>query len=107
MRVLHAHLLIRRLTAAGAGELAQTLFDALFFDMDRSLRAMGVGDMSFGKRVKDMVRAFCGRTGGYDEALSMGDDWVVAATLARNMHGGAEEQVAGRQSRYVRATGGA
>src|SRR3546814_4340420 len=28
MLVLHAHLLIRRLTAAGAGELAQTLFDA-------------------------------------------------------------------------------
>src|SRR3546814_1976737 len=104
MLVLHAHLLIRRLTAAGAGELAQTLFDALFFDMDRSLRAMGVGDMSVGKRVKDMVRAFYGRTGAYDEALAMGDDSALAATLARTVDGAEDDQVARRLARYVRAT---
>src|SRR3546814_20574086 len=60
MLVLHAHLLIRRLTAAGAGELAQTLFDALFFEMDRSLPPTGVGDSSVGHRVQDQLgAAYC------------------------------------------------
>src|SRR3546814_13227596 len=86
MLVLHAHLLIGRLTAAGAGELAQTLFDALSFDMDRSLRAMGVGDMSVGHRVMDLVRAFSGRTGATDDALAMGDYSALAVTLARHVH---------------------
>src|SRR3546814_18987283 len=65
---------------------------------------MGVGDMSVGKRVKDMVRAFYGRTGAYDEALAMGDDSALAATLARNVYGAADDQVARRLARYVRAT---
>ena len=54
MLVLHAFLVIRRLQRGGdAGEaLAQHLFDALIDDMDRSLREIGVGDLSVGKKVK-------------------------------------------------------
>src|SRR3546814_20594470 len=101
MLVLHAHLLIRRLTAAGAGELAQTLFDALFFDMDRSLRAMGVGDMSVGKRVKDMVRAFYGRTGPYDDTLALGDYSAPAAPPAPHAHGPLDAHVSLRLGRCL------
>src|SRR3546814_18691492 len=79
MLVLHAHLLIRRLTAAGAGELAQTLFDALFFDMDRSLRAMGVGDMSVGTLVLAKLSAFHGRTDR--KSVGRGKSWVLLVPL--------------------------
>lgn len=105
MLVLHAHLVIRRLSGAGAGAFAQELFDTLFFDMDRTLRAMGVGDMSVGKRIKDMVRAFYGRTAAYDEALADARESVLADALARNVYGGASDgDRAARLARYVRST---
>ena len=45
MVALHAFLVIRRLTGVSepAARVAQALFDAMFADMDRSLREMGVG----------------------------------------------------------------
>lgn len=105
MLVLHAHLVIRRLTGAGEGALAQEFFDVLFFDMDRTLRAMGVGDMSVGKRVKDMIRAFYGRTAAYDEALGNPACAGLAAALARNVYSAeAEHQDAVRLARYVSAS---
>ena len=70
MLVLHAHLVIRRLAADGRATQAQELFDTLFLDMDRTLRLMGVGDMSVGKRIKDMTRAYYGRTTAYESALA-------------------------------------
>lgn len=102
MLVLHAHLVIRRLTETGAGACAQELFDTLFFDMDRTLRAMGVGDMSVGKRIKDMVRAFYGRTAAYDVALAEPEASGLAAALGRNVYGGAADGI--RLARYVLAT---
>lgn len=100
--VLHVHLVVRRLAAAGGGRAAQALFDTLFFDMDRTLRAMGVGDMSVGKRVKDMVRAYYGRTAAYDEALAEAEGPRLAAALARNVYGGAGTGDPERLARYVR-----
>ena len=38
-------------------------------DMDMNLREMGVGDLSVGKRVKAMARAFYGRAMAYDKAF--------------------------------------
>ena len=38
-------------------ELAQAVFDAMFSEMDFSLREMGVSDMTVGKRVKAMWEA--------------------------------------------------
>ena len=101
--VLHVHLVVRRLTEGGAAVRAQELFDALFFDMDRTLRAIGVGDMSVGKRVKDMIRAYYGRTAAYESALE--DPQALALALARNVFG-AEAAGPGalRLARHVRAT---
>lgn len=108
MLVLHAYLVIRRLTGAGEGALAQEFFDALFFDMDRTLRAMGVGDMSVGKRIKDMIRAFYGRTAAYDEALANPASAGLAAALARNVYGAEAECLeAMRLARYVSAAAAA
>lgn len=89
--VLHLHLVVRRLSASEeprAAQRAQALFDTFFHDMDRTLRAMGVGDMSVGKKVKDMVRAYYGRCAVYEEALAGDGDLVDA--LIRNVYAGAD-----------------
>ncbi|WPZ33266.1 ubiquinol-cytochrome C chaperone family protein [Thalassobaculum sp. OXR-137] len=89
--VLHLHLVIRRLSATddpAARKIAQALFDTFFHDMDRTLRAMGVGDMSVGKKVKDMVRAYYGRCAAYEEALTGEGD--LAEAIRRNVYEGAQ-----------------
>jgi len=70
--------------------VAQALFDTFFHDMDRTLRAIGVGDMSVGKKVKDMVRAYYGRCAAYEEALTGEGD--LADTLVRNVYAGAGDR---------------
>ncbi len=88
---LHAYLLLRRLRAepGRATEVAQTLVDVLFEDMDRSLRELGVGDLGVGRRVKRMVEAFYGRVAAYEAALNAGRE-ELAAALRRNLFGTAE-----------------
>lgn len=86
--VLHVHLLCRRLSREGeAGSaLAQALFDAMFKDMDRNLREMGVTDPGVPKRIKAMGQAFYGRVAAYENALA-GSDSALAETVARNILG--------------------
>jgi cytochrome b pre-mRNA-processing protein 3 len=84
---LHVFLLIRRLRALpppGAA-LAQAVFDAMFNDMDVNLREIGVGDMSVGKKVKQMWEAFHGRAAAYQSALGSPDPAELEAALARNV----------------------
>lgn len=84
---LHVFLVIDRLHGAeapGPG-LAQATFDAMFADMDFNLREMGVGDMSVGKRVKEMWEAFHGRSVVYSAALAAKDDAALAEALTRNV----------------------
>lgn len=96
--VLHTYIVLDRLRAEGeAGrKLSQQLFDTLFDDMDRSLREMGVGDLSVGKHVKRMASGFYGRMKAYDEARAAGDE-ALAEALRRNVYGapGGLEAVAG------------
>ncbi len=87
---LHVALLIRRLRhdAEPAGkELAQAVFDAMFNDMDVSLREMGVGDMSISRRVKNLWEAFNGRAQAYEVALDAADPQALAQALLRNLWG--------------------
>ena len=53
--------------------------------MDDSLREMGVGDLSVGKKVQTMASAFYGRIGAYDAALEAGDREALEQALARNI----------------------
>ncbi len=89
---LHAFLLIDRLRreAAPGPDLAQAVFDAMFSDMDVTLREMGVGDLSVGKRVREMWEAFHGRAAAYETALAGTDGTALAAALQRNVWRGAE-----------------
>lgn len=102
--VLHAFLTFRRLEAAGAetADFAQLLFDVLFRDMDRSLREIGVGDLSVGKKVRTMAEAFYGRVKAYERALQapervQGGDQEgseLEAALRRNLYGTTEPKPA-------------
>jgi cytochrome b pre-mRNA-processing protein 3 len=98
--VLHAFLVMRRLRRAKDGEeggeearrIAQALFDLMFADMDQNLRELGVSDMSVGKRVKQMARAFYGRAAAYDEALAS-EGAGLAEALRRNLYGTVEGEM--------------
>ncbi|MFN7000544.1 MAG: ubiquinol-cytochrome C chaperone family protein [Elioraea tepidiphila] len=65
--------------------LAQAVFDAMFADMDHTLRELGVGDLSVGKKNRELWEAFHGRAAAYEAALDAGDDAALAAALARNV----------------------
>ncbi|MEP9347376.1 ubiquinol-cytochrome C chaperone family protein [Xanthobacter sp. KR7-225] len=87
MVVLHTALVCRRLKDGGASEraLSQDVFDAFVADMDRTLREMGVGDLSVPKKMKKIGAAFYGRATAYDAALRAAGDDALAAALARNI----------------------
>ncbi|MGC6516544.1 MAG: ubiquinol-cytochrome C chaperone family protein [Candidatus Puniceispirillaceae bacterium] len=81
-------LVMRRLTghSEALADLSQGLFDAMFADMDLTLREMGVGDMGVGKRVKFMSEAYMGRLKAYDEALKQKDSEALEDALSRNLY---------------------
>ena len=83
MLVLHLYLVLERLPT-DAETLRQSLTDLFFADMDRSLREMGVGDLSVGKKVRKMAEAFYGRATAYTEASASGVDHLASA-LTRNV----------------------
>ena len=94
MIVLHAVLVFRRLRPEGeAGKhFNQLIFDILFDDMDAGLREMGTGDLSVGKRIKEMGEAFYGRATAYEPALDQGDEETLALILERNLFAADEDE---------------
>jgi len=106
--VLHVFLAMRGLKeGAEAGKkLGQAVMEVMFDDMDQNLREMGVGDLSVGKKVKAMARAFYGRSQAYAEALepgaAVGD---LDAAIDRNIYGKEEPAPAqlAAMAGYVRA----
>ncbi|MBI2719892.1 MAG: ubiquinol-cytochrome C chaperone [Rhizobiales bacterium] len=100
MIALHLFLTLDRLKGEKAA-LRQALVDEFFADMDRSLREMGVGDLSVGKKVRKMAESFYGRLTAYDRALREGPEALNSA-LARNVYPeGADEKAVARLAGYV------
>lgn len=87
MIVLHAVLLMRRLREGGdlGRDLSQRVFDVMFDDMDAALREMGTGDLSVGKKIKEMGEAFYGRAKAYEAPLADGDLAALSEAFERNM----------------------
>lgn len=105
--VLHVFVLLHRLKGQGddADAFGQAVFDHLFADMDRSLRELGVGDLSVGKKVKGLAKGFYGRIVAYERALdSAGDDDLLLA-LRRNLYAEAQPSAAqvAAMARYLRS----
>jgi cytochrome b pre-mRNA-processing protein 3 len=86
MIVLHVFLVLERLKKE-APSLCQQITDLFFDDMDSSLREMGVGDLSVGKKVRKMAEAFHGRLNAYALAMEQGEQTLIEA-LQRNVYGG-------------------
>lgn len=108
MIVLHVFLVLRRFKIEGkpAETLGQSVFDTMFMNMDSSLREMGVGDLSVGKRIKKMAAAFYGRVDAYEQPLIDGDRVALSAAVARNLFRGeaVKEGVTEAISDYMLAT---
>lgn len=87
MVLLHTILVCHRLKGGPETEraLSQDVFDAFAADMDRTLREMGVGDLSVPKKMKKIGAAFYGRAVAYDAALAAAEDGLLVAALARNI----------------------
>jgi len=83
MVALHTYLILDRLKGAEP-EFRQALVDEFFRDMDRSLRELGVGDVSVGKKVRKMAEVFYGRVAAYDAALA-GEGGALVAAISRNV----------------------
>lgn len=104
---LHAFLVMRHLRRGdeAARTLSQSLFDQMFADMDQNLREIGIGDLSVGKHIKKMAKAFYGRVAAYDAALDGGEETLEEA-LIRNHYGTLEtvpEDAVRILADYVRA----
>ena len=92
MIALHAALVLRRLRREGmAGQaLGQQLFDAMFVDLDGSLRELGVSDLSVGTYVKRLAGNFYARLAALDEGLGAAPDGrSLHAMLRANIYYGA------------------
>lgn len=88
MVALHVWLVMRRLKEGGPGarKTSQAMFDAMFRNLDDSLRELGVGDLSVGKKIRKLAENFYGRIGAYEAALEKGgegDD--LARAIGRNV----------------------
>lgn len=109
MIALFGGMLVNRLCRPDMGRegkiLAQAYFDTMFFNLDWSIREMGVGDLGVPRRIKQMMAAFKGRAFAYDEAVRAGSNEVQHA-LIRNLYGTAAKPdgaVLQAMSEYVAA----
>lgn len=100
---VHVALLVLRLKGQGpqATETSQALFDAYLSGLDVALREMGVGDLSVGKKMKKLGRAFYGRVKAYEELLERHDDQAMAGLVARTILEG--EGDGGPLAQYITA----
>jgi len=85
MVALHAWLVFERLRACGMSDVAHALSDALFVGFDEALRDLGAGDMSMGRKIKQMGDAFKGRLQAYDSASG---EAQLADAILRNVYRG-------------------
>lgn len=85
--ILHAILVFRQVRSIGeeGKHFNQLVFDILFDDMDAALREMGTGDLSVGKKIREMGEAFYGRARAYEAAIDENEVSVLAVAIERNL----------------------
>lgn len=88
---LHVGLFIRALNKMNELKQAQALFDVMFVIMDKSIREIGVGDLSVPKHMKRMMKGFKGRSLNYYDALDSDDMKALQEAVKRNIFGTVEK----------------
>jgi cytochrome b pre-mRNA-processing protein 3 len=85
---LHILLLNMRLLAEGerGADAGQQLFDTYVSALDHTLRELGVGDISVGKKMRKLGESLYGRMTAYETSLKADDASTLAASLARNVY---------------------
>jgi cytochrome b pre-mRNA-processing protein 3 len=88
MLCLHGYAVFHGLKGKGADAeaLSQAIYDAMFADLDGSLRELGVADLGVGRRIKTMTEALNGRIQAYDRGFAVGDAELEQA-IRRNVYG--------------------
>jgi cytochrome b pre-mRNA-processing protein 3 len=105
MIALHMTIVFHRLHKGDETDkkFAQSLFDLFFKDMDRSLREMGVGDITVPKKVKKMGEVFYGLLGAVKDSYQENDSQTLASALNRNLFNEDDPQNAEKLADYCLA----
>lgn len=105
MLVVHVALLMIRLQQEPDGKkLCQSLFDRFFRDMERSLREIGVGDLSVPRHMKRMMRGFNGRAERYRMAFRDSSPEMLEEAVRKNIYGddaATDSEAAQKMVRYI------
>ncbi len=103
MIALHMFAVLNRLKDEEPRAIAQDLVDVFFADMDRSLREMGAGDLTVGKKVRKIAENFYGRVDAYRAGLAAEGD-ALREAVARNVFAEADAAHAGTLAAWLRET---
>lgn len=100
---LHVLILFLRLKQDGEqGEVAaQKLFDTYISSLDHTLRELGVGDVSVGKKMRKLGEYLYGRMSAYEGSLRGEDVDALAASLAKNVYESADVDTGRALARYA------
>ncbi len=100
---LHVLILFLRLKQDGErGEVAaQKLFDTYISSLDNTLRELGVGDVSVGKKMRKLGESLYGRMNAYEGPLSAEDEGALAASLAKNVYESVDAETGAAMARYA------
>lgn len=103
---LHVLILFLRLKQDGErGEVAaQKLFDTYISSLDHTLRELGVGDVSVGKKMRKLGESLYGRMSAYEGPLRAEDVDSLAAALAKNVYESADAATGNALARYAVAS---
>lgn len=90
LMALHMSLVINKLDQTpdrkNISTLKRMLQEAMFDNLDLTMREIGVGDLGVGKKVKVMAEAFYGRIKVYQEILDKNDKSKMREALERNLY---------------------
>ena len=100
---LHVLILFLRLKQDGErGEVAaQRLFDTYISSLDNTLRELGVGDVSVGKKMRKLGESLYGRMSAYEGPLRAEDVDAMAAALAKNVYESEDAATGHALARYA------
>lgn len=82
---------LRVIDTPQAAALAQQFFDAMFTQVELSIRESGIGDLSVSRHMKRMMTACQGRTQAYQDGLAATDTAMLEDAIRRNLYGTIEQ----------------